>query len=111
LFVALTVNPEGNSTKTSLAASQEHLTKINISDPPESGTASEARPITRIDSSREQQITEISPGPTTDLLPDGISNPHIGPYSADAFSAMTFCFSGFEDDMASIFGDCVQVAQ
>jgi hypothetical protein len=101
------VNPERNSTKTSLAANQEHLPKINTSDPPESGT-SEAH---SIDNSREQQTIEVSPGPTIDLLPDGISNPHIGPYSADAFSAMTFCFTGFEDDMANIFGDCVQVAQ
>ncbi len=104
----MTVRPERNSTKTSLAANQEHLPNINISDPPESGRASEAR---SIDSSREQQTTEVSPEPTTDLLPDGISAPHIGLYSADAFSAMTFCFSGFEDDMANIFGDCVQVAQ
>jgi hypothetical protein len=108
LIVALRVNPERSLMKMSLAANQKHPPKINILDPAESGRASEAR---SIDNSREQQTTEVSPGPTTDLLPDGISNPHIGPYSADAFSAMTFCFSGFEDDMSNIFGDCVQVAQ
>jgi hypothetical protein len=98
-----------NSTNMSLVADQGHLSKINTSDPLEIGRASEAH---SIDKRQEQQTTEVSPGPTTDLLPDGISSPPpIEPYSADAFTAMTFCFPGFEDDMANIFGDCEQDAR
>jgi hypothetical protein len=32
-------------------------------------------------------------------------------YPADGFTAMTFCFPGFEDDMVKIFDDCVQNTQ
>lgn len=89
----------------SLAGDQGHLPKVNTSDPPENGTNDEAH---SFHNHRELPSTEISPRPTAGLLPNGISTPHIESYSADTFTAMTFCFPGFEDDMANMFEDCVQ---
>jgi hypothetical protein len=48
---------------------------------------------------------EVSLVPRADLLPGRISPSIIDPYPADAFTAMTFCFPGFEDDMVNIFED------
>lgn len=88
--------------RTSTATNDQlRLSTINSFDLPGGNTGGEGH-----STEGQQSSTEISAGTTTaDLLPNGISTAPIESYSADAFTAMTFCFPGFEDDM---FGDCVQ---
>jgi hypothetical protein len=74
-----------NSTAMSLASDQRHLPKINSLDPLENRTGGEAH----LFDDQRQRRPEVFPRLTADLLPDGISTPHIEPYSADALTAMT----------------------
>jgi len=46
-----------------------------------------------------QPFVELPPATRQDVWRGEISSPYNEPYSADAFAAMTFCYTGFEDDM------------
>lgn len=78
-----------------------HLLKAKSSDPQENKTYDEGYSF----GNKWPSSVEVPLAPRADLLPGGISLPLIDPYSADAFTAMTFCFPGFEDDMVNIFED------
>jgi hypothetical protein len=79
-----------------------HLLKAKPSDPQEKKTCgAEGYSF----NNKWTSSVEVPLAPRADLLPGGISPSITDPYSADAFTAMTFCFPGFKDDMSNIFED------
>lgn len=78
-----------------------HLFRAKPSDSQEKKTRAEGYSF----NNKWTSSVEVPLAPRADLLPGGISPSITDPYSADAFTAMTFCFPGFEDDMLNIFED------
>jgi hypothetical protein len=88
----------------SINSDQPHLSRTHSTDQPGKENCEEGSFL----SNEWQPSTDIPSEPTNNQVPDGTTPHLIEPYPADAFTAMTFCFSDFEDDTPNVFDEMMR---